>query len=49
VGIGCLGSARLCNSLARARHEPKFGVRDRLAKEELLIELELELDHFGRS
>jgi hypothetical protein len=27
------------------RQEPKFGVRDRLAKEELLIEL----DHFGRS
>jgi hypothetical protein len=49
--IGCSRSARLCNSKARARarHEPKFSVRDRLAKEELLIELELELDHFGRS
>jgi hypothetical protein len=43
--IGRSRSARFCNSEARvrARHEPKFSVRDRLAKEELLIELELGL------
>jgi hypothetical protein len=49
--MNCLGSARLCNSEAQAqtRHEPKFSVRDRLAKKELLIELKLELDDFGQS
>jgi hypothetical protein len=49
VGIGCLGSAHLCLFEAQARHEPRFGVRARLAMKEFLIEIELELDHFGRS
>jgi hypothetical protein len=54
-GIGCSGSTRLYMVEARAqgrgqdRHEPGFYVRDRLAKKNLVIEIEPELDQIGRS
>jgi len=34
---------------ARDRHELRFYVRDRLAKKNLVNEIELELDQIGRS
>jgi hypothetical protein len=34
---------------ARDRHEPRFYVRDRLAKKNLVTEIEPELDQIGRS